>query len=330
MMIDTKTAIYDLDGRPLDYPCSIMKDSYLIEGSKATRINTNRAPDLWRTQDGKNVDDVLRDMGLASIGNRVPQVAFGANRNLENLVWKFSRYRSDANPVSTTFLAVPGYVLNCDVVACNVGYWGYIYAGLLAASPTLRPYLMNRKCPVAVLFLDQSQMNAMHVSEGVIRPGEERRGVSCEVGDMQAFIGNEFPVSAQVYSLAVPFLSFDTKQPVAFKAVATEGRCGAIERTQEEMFAEINRRFSIEEARIGRVPIAETLMERTHKFLDVGGPEAAASMSEDDLYIRTRSTILSELYLRDEDGEIRHGLQDVVPIRGEEEAWDFSPLFSST
>ena len=62
--------------------------------------------------------------GETICSRRVAQIAFGANANLENLTWTFDHYNTPDHPVSQDFIILPGYLPNCDVAACNIGYWG--------------------------------------------------------------------------------------------------------------------------------------------------------------------------------------------------------------
>ena len=170
-------------------------------------------------------------------------------------------------------------------------------------------------------------MIAMHHSEGVVEPGEPAPGVSCGVADMMVNIDNNIACNAQVYSLSVPFLSFDGKNPVPFAAVATQGRTAGVALTQREMFTQINNLLSCEKEVEGRTPIAETLKQETLKLME-GGINETRKMSSHALYASVREKLFTEFVLKDSDGKVRQGLEDVFGVRDERVAWEAYPLFA--
>ena len=135
---------------------------------------------------------------------------------------------------------------DADVVACNIGYWAYVYASLALHRPPVldRPYLAGNRVPVTLLLLDEAQiLTATHLSEGVPRTAEdERQHISCDVGvvDVQAF-GRT--LQAQVYGIPLPCMSIDGGAlPVAFERVATDSPTDTLRRLgQHEMWAAIVR-----------------------------------------------------------------------------------------
>ena len=328
MQIDFSKAIYDQQGQPLDYPGRMISRPLLIAGGAYQELqHSNDFSQFW-LEDGRNLDGVLHQRHQAGIHERIVQVAFGANRNLENIAWKFRNYHEADHSISQDFIALPGVIRNVDVVACNVGYWGYIYSGLLATTEALnlRHYLFGTVCPVVVLLLDQSQLNAVHRSEGVPRTDRGPDGVSCDISDIEVELSASIVCEAQVYSLSVPFLSFDGVLPVAFDQVETKGRANYPVLSQKAMFTKINDCLRLEEPLPGRVPIAESLHRLALNLLS-DGTHALRQLTHDPFYARVRHEIAEQLVLRDSDGRVRKGLEDIYPPREVKDAWTPKPLF---
>ncbi|MFW2365849.1 MAG: hypothetical protein ACN4GW_05490, partial [Desulforhopalus sp.] len=246
----------------------------------------------------------------------------------ENIIWKFRNYHQTDQTINQDFIVLPGFLYNADVVACNIGYWGYIYGGLLTTRPenSLRPYLNETKCPVVLLLLDHSQLKAVHRSEGVVMPGEARPGVCCEVSDLEIHLSDNVTCKGQVYSLSVPFLSFDGNKPISLQAVQTEGRGDYPTLSQEELFRQINSLLKAEPASAERVPIAETLAKENALLLR-HGVNRTRRMSDNVLYSSVRKHLLENFALKDNDGKVRCGLKDIYPIRPEENGWAPTPRF---
>src|SRR3990170_3976680 len=225
--IDPEQSIFGRLGNPLDYPSRLPDGPALLLGTAAHQIDADDLAALRLSGTGELVDDVLRARGSASLRERVVSVAFGANRDLRNLAWKLGNYHDDIGRESSgDVVVIPASIPDADVVASNIGYWGYVYGALLLHRPPAlaRSYLEGARVPVALLLVDERQMHILHASEGVPRPGEsERGGVSCDVALIDVEVAAS-TLAAQLYLVAMPFLSFDGVRPVAFEAVATSGR----------------------------------------------------------------------------------------------------------
>jgi hypothetical protein len=321
-------AIYGDMGRPLDYPGQIIARPVFVSNGYASVLRCSDDFLAFTTVEGESLDRILQQKGVPQVRDRVVQIAYGANRNLENITWKFRHYHQANLAVSQDFIALPGFLRNADVVACNIGYWGYIYGGLLTrqAEGNFRSYLKETRCPVTLLLLDSSQLAAVHRSEGVVSPGQARPGVSCALSDIDVHLSDTVTCQAQVYSLSVPFLSFDGKKPIALENVMTEGRGDYPVLSQKEIFLQINRRLEVEPFTAGRVPIAATLAEENARLLR-GGVLSTRRMAVNTLYATVRKTLMEEYALRDSDGKIRCGLEDIFPIRSEENGWAPVPKF---
>jgi hypothetical protein len=326
--INLNKAIYDPKGNPLTYPGEMPESPVLVMDNEAIAVNASDDYRSFHLADGRNLDEILISRGLAPVSERIAQVAFGANRNIENLVWKFKHYLAQNRSINQELLILPATIPNAEVVACNIGYWGYVYAGLLTTTSDFkfREPIMGTRCPVTLLLLDEEQLKAIHHSEGVMLPGEEQPGVSCKISDLRVDLSPDISCPAQVYSLAVPFLSFDGHQPVAFKMVKTQNRGEYEALDQIDLFQRINDVTGTEKPLAGRVPIAQGLREKALKLMKQN-VFATRKMMQDKVFATIRETLSEDFKLRDSDGVIRMGLEGVYPVRSIDEAWQPNPFF---
>jgi len=333
MHLQLSESIYGHAGDPLDYPGTRPDAPYYIDGATAHKLDWDWDLKNVRLGDGTSLTQILEDHGEENLEDRVVQIAFGANRDLVNLAWKFANYASDPSAsVSTRVIVLPGYIDNADVVACNIGYWGYVYAAMILHRPPAlnRPYLHGTRVPVSVLLLDAPQMAAMHLSEGVPQDADQaqsRQHVSCDVAVTTVnVLGRE--LKAQLYALPLPFLSLDESRPVAFDRVEAEGARGKYPRLSEsEMWTAITDRLR------DRIrPLAEDAdsMEivdliRAGAILRMAGGSGSSDRSQ-QLYEEIRTGIIDDLRLLDPDGTVAHAAKDAPGLLSYEEAWLPSPL----
>jgi hypothetical protein len=322
-------------GNPLDYPSDRASEPYLVQGSAAHRLIWDwNLPDV-RLDDGRSLVDVLAARGAAPLEERVVQVAYGANRNLGNIAWKFRNYRNDPDrDVSADLVALPAYIHDADVVACNIGYWGYVYASLLLHRPPVldRPYLAGNRVPVTLLLLDEAQMQATHLSEGVPRAaGDERQHVSCDVGvvEVQA-LGRT--LQAQVYGIPLPCMSLDGGAlPVAFRRVATESRTDTVPRLdQRDLWAAIVERLHDRLAPVVGDADAEEVVDliRAGSASRMVGGRGPGDRGQ-RVYEAVREGIIDRLALIDRDGSPATSSTHLPGLLTHEEAWRPSPLLGA-
>ena len=324
--VGATSAIYAPEGDPLAYPCELTEAAMMVVAGQAVPIDwdwphhtpTSRA-------DGRDVDAVLRARGAAGIEQRVAQIAFGANRDLGNVLWKLEHY-AQGQRVSKDFVALPGYIDDCDVVACNLAYWGNFYGSLLLHRPPYldRPYLAGARTPVCVLLLDHDQMQCIHRSEGVIAAsGDQRPHLNCDVAHFDVSLHNNVTIHAQLYALSLPYLSFDGMFPVAFCKVDTWNRSRHMPAmSQLEMLDAVVEHLDVDvPAPFERNPgqwLADTIR----------GGRLHACPRGLELYKRVRARIIEQLCLRDSDGRVRcgnHGLPGLLPVK---EAWSPAPTLA--
>jgi len=310
-------ALFGSKGDPLTYPGELPSRPYLVEAERAHELGRDATGRLALRDDGQPVDLALRARGSAPMAERIPQIAYGANRDLVNISWKMRAYGQSGEAGSAVVL-IPARLPNADVVACNLGYWGYLYGSVLLHAPPIldRPYLAGTSVEVALLFLDPAQLAAMHKSEGVPQTiATPRDAVSCDVALTRCFIsdtGEE--VEAQLYVLPLPYLSLDGgKTPTPFANVTS--RHGRLNRwSQDEMWAAVADRLDLGDPAV----VVATLHEAA---LQSRLGEGRVSDRTLDLYDMIRERIAMKLAFRDTDGIVRSGVDGCPGLLSYDQAW---------
>jgi hypothetical protein len=162
--------------------------------------------------DGTRVDEVLGGVGLPTLAERVPVLAYGANRSPHSLALKLAHHGYDAPGGRVAVPVLAGTLAGLDVVASGLSSQGFVYADLAPSAGT--------EISVLLTLLDKEQAAAVHDSEGLGRgtyecarlPGFTVAGTTRQL-DVLAYAGHK-PV----------FLSPATGTPVAFSAIAAAGR----------------------------------------------------------------------------------------------------------
>lgn len=162
--------------------------------------------------DGRDLDAMLRVAGLAPIAERIPVLAYGANRNPHTLELKFAHhdYETDGNATMVPVLA--GTVSDVDVVAAGLSAQGCLYADLTPSPDTT--------VQVHVALFDVDQARAIHESEGV-----GRGGYDC--ARIPGFALDRTELTLEPLSYAGSrgvFVSPTTGEPLAFSAIDARAR----------------------------------------------------------------------------------------------------------
>ena len=312
-------------GDPLSYPGTPPREPCLLLEDEAWSLSWEDTGRVTVTETGARVDSVLERRGAAPLSERTPQIAYGANRDIRNLAWKLKAYAQAAH-VSRDVVIVPVHVPDADVVACNIGYWGYVYAALcLHRPPELdRPYLRGASMPAALLLLDRDQVHAMHRSEGVpLDASESRAGVSCDVASAACTVdASGEQIDAQSYVLSLPFMSFDGgRTPAPFAAVSTGG-VQLPRYTEAQLWSRI-----FDTLDLGRefesVGALVNLLKEGASSRQAGDPGTSGQSRHTYEYIRER--ISHELALVDCDGRTRTGSDDCPGLLPLDAAWAGEP-----
>lgn len=231
---------------PRSYPGAAPDHHHLLLGDRVLPLQAggDSAGGLrLALPDGSPVDEVLARVGAAPLGERVPMLAYGANRSPHTLVVKFDHHgrgggrtggtgptggsgRDGAAPGPAAVPVLRGTLGGVDAVAAGLSSQGFIYADVVPSPGT--------RIVAYVTLLDPGQAAAIHESEGVGRgiydcawmPGFAVEGCAVEL-DVVGYAGC-LPV----------FLSPATGTPLAFSAVeARERRFPALD--QSELFGAV-------------------------------------------------------------------------------------------
>lgn len=308
----SELSLYDPAGDRWSYPGDLPNAPYLLVGDQTYRLR-------WREDHfelaGSSDPDLERALRRIEARNTSAQLAYGANRNPANLVWKLSAYAT-ANRCSRDAIIVPAVVREADVVACNIGYWGYVYGSLLLHRPPhmLRPYLRDAVASCAVLWLDADQVHAMHRSEGVPHSASApRAGLSCDVTLVEAIeLESTRPVQCQTYALPLPYLSFDGESPAPLAAVDVTGGTRRHRFGQRELWERLDQQLGLC-ATYGFANVASLVdCLRGGVVVDPCGASSDANTSR-ELYQTIRQRIIDELPLRDTHGAVVRGTDGIVP-----------------
>jgi len=155
-------------------------------------------------------------VGLPTLAERVPVLAYGSNRSPQTLGLKFDHHGYDAPGGTVAVPVLAGTLSGLDVVAAGLSSQGYVYADV-APSP-------GTEISVLLTLLDPEQAAAIHDSEGVGRGLYECALVpGFSVANSVAGAGGTLDVLAYA-GLHPVFVSPDTGTPVAFSAIAASGR----------------------------------------------------------------------------------------------------------
>lgn len=334
MRINEEESIYGAMGDPLDYPSTLRDGAYFIDGSEVVELE-------WTWSDPSEIRDISNHqkicdrsdrarVAIEGLENRVPQIAFGANRDIVNVAWKFANFAVLQDIAPEPFVVLSGAVPNASVAMCNIGYWGYIYAALMtdrSDDEVACASVQGTAAPVSVLLLTPHQMRMMHESEGVPKIGDSaRRGVSCDVALLDVdCVG--LTLTCQMYGLPLPYLSFDRTTPVLFPA-----RSGVSRPTRRAAQLDAWNRI------IDHPAVAQFLRndERTVDGLiellrdgarrRMGGGSGSHDRAQ-DVYEHIRQAIIDEMHVQKADGSALMPTDGLQPL-GPEAAWELAPTLA--
>jgi len=313
-------ALFGAQGDPLSYPGILPTGPCLLDGRSVIDLIWD-GPRLLLADTLEGVDDYLRRAGAAPIAQRTAQIGYGANRDLHNLAWKLKAY-AESEASSRLAIVLPATLCDADIVASNIGYWGYVYSGvILHRPPSLsRPYLAGAGVEVALLLLDEHQVKAMHLSEGVpLGPVERRPGVSCDVAVASCNLrGTALELDAQIYVSSYEFMSLDGHRPMAFAAVGRHGGGGIPRLTQREMWEQIAARLDL-----GPVDVVVATLRAGALARAAGNPGPSEQTYE--LYHRIHQGISREMSLSEPGGVPQTAVHNPTQMLSEQAAWAGEP-----
>jgi hypothetical protein len=199
---------------PTSYPGAAPDHSYLLIDDRVVPLTAGVAGDRLAVTlaDGTPVDDVLAAAGLATLGERVPILAYGSNRSPHTLAMKFSHHGTGPAEPTVAVPVLAGTMAGLDVVAAGVSSQGFVYADVVPSPGT--------EVSVMLTLLDPRQAAAIHDSEGL------RQGAyDCARLPGFAISGAVPGLEVLAYAGRHPvFVSPETGTPLAFAAIAASGR----------------------------------------------------------------------------------------------------------
>lgn len=198
---------------PLSYPGTAPAHHYLLLNGRVHRMVLPDGNVLGAVlDDGRKVDDVLGHAGLLSLAERVPVLAYGANRNPHTLALKFDHHDYDHDGDAVAVPVLTGRLSGFDVVAAGLSPQGCLYADLTPSPGTT--------VEVHLTLLDVDQARAIHESEGV-----GWNVYDCaRVPDFHVD-GTDLTISPLAYAGCHPvFIPPGTTEPIAFSMIAADGR----------------------------------------------------------------------------------------------------------
>jgi hypothetical protein len=209
---------------PTTYPGAAPDDHYLLVDGRVVPLDvqwTGTGDPLTVTlDDGTPVDEVLAGVGLPTLAERIPVLAYGSNRSPHTLGLKFAHHGYDVPDDTVAVPVLAGTLTGLDVVAAGLSSQGYIYADVTPSPGT--------EISVLLTLLDPGQAAAIHESEGVGRGLYDCARVSgfavaTDGDDPGDGAGGALDVIAYAGRHPV-FVSPETGTPVAFSAIAARAR----------------------------------------------------------------------------------------------------------
>ncbi len=213
---------------PSSYPGAAPNHHYLLVDGRVVPLAVSRAGGGGRLTvtlaDGTPVDEVLAGVGLPTLAERVPVLAYGANRSPHTLALKLAHHGYEP-PGGAGTVAVPvlaGSLTGLDVVAAGLSSQGFVYADVTPSPGT--------RISVLLTLLDREQAAAVNASEGVGRgmydcalvPGFEVAGNG---GDGSGDGEGAGRLDVLAYAGCHPvFVSPSTGTPIAFSAISAVAR----------------------------------------------------------------------------------------------------------
>ena len=181
---------------PETYPGKFPSSSYLLCNDRVHPVLPGDDPFSYMVLtagEWESIESFLQHGHFSPLSNRIPVLAYGANRNPATLHIKLRDYEYEAGQGSC-IPALKGNLDGADIVACGLHGQGYLYGELLIDTEFTRSTLLD----VSILLLDIAQLRVMNDSEGVRSglytlaavPGILTEGNDREISSL-AYVANE-------------------------------------------------------------------------------------------------------------------------------------------
>ncbi|HEY8524527.1 MAG TPA: hypothetical protein VIL48_06170 [Acidimicrobiales bacterium] len=199
---------------PTTYPGAAPDHHYLLVDDRVVplEVRWDGAAPTVTLADGRPLDAALAAAGLPELAERIPVLAYGANRSPHSLALKLAHHGYDAPGGTVAVPVLAGAIAGLDVVVAGLSSQGFVYADVVPSPGT--------EISVLLTLLDPGQVAAVHDSEGVGRGAYECARLP---GFTVAGTGRRLDVLAYAGCKPV-FVSPVTGGPLAFAAIAATGR----------------------------------------------------------------------------------------------------------
>lgn len=231
---------------PSSYPGRAPSSSYLLLDDLVIGLSDGTAVShVALDGDGSRLDDVLLARGEAALADRIPVLAYGANRCPGSLAVKMDHYgyRSPGSGLSLPTLAVG--VGAADIVWGGLSEQGYAFADILPDEK-----LGAEELALHLNLLDKDQFRVMNESEGV---GSGLYSLAL-IGPVTFSTGQQLDEVLCYAGPAAAYVSTALGQPLAVAPMQTRHRrlpaCSTIEAMQllieeNDLFREVQRLLGI-------------------------------------------------------------------------------------
>ena len=175
------------------------------------------------------LEQLLLNMGYDSIGERIPIIAFGANRNVENLIWKMKKYGASDQAI----ISFPAYIENAESVVSSIFYSGHFYSDIIFNTC----FSQNTILEASLLLLSKEQIYALNKSENVPKENSDNHW-GAKIASISAIVpilGYQ-RIKALIYVSETIILNHpENGKPVAFRDVFAFNR-NISEYSQEQLY----------------------------------------------------------------------------------------------
>ncbi len=203
---------------PEHYPGECPDGDYLLWNRHVHALEHRAATGLSLRGEGpRSLDALLASLGLPGLAERVPVLAYGANRNPATLHLKLLNYGyRPPNGRDHCLPVLHGELHGADVAASGLHGHGYLYGELLLNSEHTRDSVLGSR----ICMVDEDQLRALNESEEV-RQG--RYHLAWIPGVRLLGTGQAIPALGYVAN-ARTWLSPLYQTPVGFTSVQAAGR----------------------------------------------------------------------------------------------------------
>lgn len=213
-IVDIKESCYEKQliypGRILTYPWVCVRDYVYPVIIEENNIKKSR---IIIEDELIEIEEYLFKLGSEPLEKRIPVIAFGANRNIENIVWKMRKY----DVSNDVIIALPAYIENSESVVSGIFFSGHFYSDIIFNNQ----YCDNTVLEATLLLVSINQVYALNKSENVPKAVIENHwGAKLALIDTLIPVLGNRRIKALIYvSETIIMCHPKHKKPVAFRDV---------------------------------------------------------------------------------------------------------------